>query len=78
MAIQGVGPLIIVPKMIPPGQKVHVGQKTAFPTCDRCWRTSSERNPVMLSERKSWKCGEPLGRRDAICYECRLAMKGRY
>jgi hypothetical protein len=78
MALQGVGPLIIVPKMIPPGQRVEVGQKTAMPNCDRCRRTSTERNPVMLSDRKAWTSGEAYGRKDAICHECRLALKGRY
>jgi hypothetical protein len=71
--------LIIVPQPIPPGQRVSVGEKTQYPTCDRCLRTSSDRNPVMLDTRKSWQVDHHShGRRDAICYECRLAMKGRY
>lgn len=69
-------PLIIVPKMIPPGRRVEVGERTARPNCDRCRRTSTERNPVMGTKRKSWKVGE-IERRDYICYECRLALKGR-
>lgn len=75
------GPLIIVPRMIPPGERVHAGQKTDLPCCDRCRRESTARNPIMLSERKSHSQREHargLIRRDAICAECREAMaKGR-
>lgn len=76
-------PLILVPQPIPPGQRVEhgSGERNQFPTCDRCLRTSSDRNPVMLTERKShWQreLGRGHTRRDAICYECRLAMRGRY
>lgn len=71
------GPLIIVPQIIPPGRRVEAGERTARPNCDRCRRTSSERNPVWGTIRKSWKAGE-IQRRDYVCYECRLAMKGRY
>jgi hypothetical protein len=73
------GPLIIVPQPIPPGVRVQEGEHTPRPTCDRCQRTSSERNPIMLSQRRAWTPEHhDAGRRDAICYECRLAMKGRY
>lgn len=70
--------LILVPKPIPPGQRVEVGDRTHYPTCDRCMRTSSDRNPVMLTERKShWQKESARGntRRDAICAECRELMK---
>lgn len=73
------GPMILIPRPIPPGHQVQTGDKTAFPTCDRCRRTSSDRNPVMLTERKSWTPEHyDRKRSDAICYECRLAMMGRY
>ena len=71
------GPLIIIPQMIPPGQRVYRGQRTSFPTCDRCHRESSDRNPVMLDERKPWDVNGIPERRDAVCYECRLALQGR-
>ena len=71
---------IVVPKMIPPGQKVDVGQHYQFPTCDRCLRESSDRNPVILSKgRPSQDFREAIRgvtRRDAICVECRLLLKG--
>ena len=71
---------IVVPKMIPPGQKVDIGRRYQFPTCDRCLRESSERNPVILSKgRPSHDFREALRgfeRRDAICFECRLLLKG--
>ena len=71
---------IIVPRPIPPGQKVDVGRKYQYPACDRCLRESSERNPVLLSpERPSHDFHEALRgqmRRDALCSECRLALKG--
>ena len=73
---------IIVPKPVPDGEKVVIGQKYAFPTCDRCLRESSDRNPVILSGlrpsqdfREAIKKG--VCRRDALCYECRLHLSGR-
>lgn len=76
-------PTIIIPKMVPPGVKVQPGQATTAPTCDRCERTATPRNPVMLSSRREWTITEaghraPTNavRRDAICYECRLVLKG--
>lgn len=74
-------PLILVPQPIPPGPRVNVGDRPPYPTCDRCRRTSSDMNPVMLTERPSHRQDEiarGYTRRDAICYECRLAMRGRY
>lgn len=75
-------PMILIPRPVPAGEQVQTGKQYEFPTCDRCRRESSERNPVMLSARKTWDQRElaradRFKRRDAICYECRLAMKGR-
>lgn len=71
-------PLIIIPKLIPPGPKAQYGVMPKMPTCERCWRPSTERNPIFLTERPSWT-GDRVGmRRDAICNECRLAMKGHF
>jgi hypothetical protein len=71
-------PLIVIPKMIPAGERVKPGQKTNRPTCDRCMRLATDRNPVMLSDRKAWAySGQRNDRKDAICYECRLILKGR-
>jgi hypothetical protein len=71
---------IIIPKPIPPGEKVQVGQGYQFPTCDRCLRESSDRNPVILSgPRPSEDFREALRgvtRRNALCVECRLYLKG--
>ena len=71
---------IVVPKMIPPGQKVDIGRRYQFPACDRCLRESSDRNPVILSAgRPSHDFREAIRgveRRDALCVECRLLLKG--
>lgn len=73
------GPTIIIPQPIPPGARVARGARYERPACDRCRRESTDRNPVMLTERKAWTPEHHnSGRHDAICYECRLAMKGRY
>ncbi len=76
-------PTILIPKMIPPGVRVRTGQRAMAPTCDRCRRTATPMNPVMLSERKEWtmtaaghRAPTNAVRRDAICYECRLILKG--
>lgn len=71
------GPLIIVPRPIPTGVRMQSGEIPRRPVCDRCRRQESDRNPVLLSTRNPWTVESQL-RRDAICYECRLAMKGRY
>ena len=71
---------IVVPKMVPPGQRVDVGRRYQFPACDRCLRESNDRNPVILSGvRPSMDFREALKgveRRDALCAECRHALKG--
>jgi len=73
---------IIVPKMIPPGQRVDIGRRYQYPACDRCLRESSDRNPVLLSpKRPSLDFREAIKgrmRRDALCAECRLALKGDF
>ena len=75
-------PTIIIPQMVPPGVRVRPGQQTMAPTCDRCRRTATQRNPVMLSKRKEWtitaaghRSPDSEARRDAICYECRLILR---
>ena len=70
-------PMILIPKMIPPGRRVELGEKTPRPNCDRCRRTSTDRNPLWLTSRKPWDVKGVPERRDAICYECRLALQGR-
>lgn len=72
------GPLIIVPKMMPPGERVEQGQKTPMPNCDRCRRTVTRGNPiVVLAERPAWGPNGPLIRRDAICRECQFILEGK-
>ena len=74
---------IIIPKPIPQGQKVDVGQQYSYPACDRCLREGSSRNPVILSNtpRKSHSQRElarGIPRRDALCVECREYLKRGY
>lgn len=73
---------IVVPKPIPPGERIEVGQKYSWPACDRCLRESSERNPVIVSPpRPSHSFREAVTkgvfRRDALCEECRLILAGK-
>lgn len=76
------GPLIIIPKPIPPGRRAEYLEKTHFPTCDRCQREGSERNPVILGNaRPSMLQSEKargVTRRDAVCVECRDLLKRRH
>ena len=69
--------LILIPKMIPPGARVQVGDRPGMPACDRCRRVASEGNPIFTTERKEWTAGRVGTRRDAICGECRDILKGR-
>ena len=70
----------MIPRPIPPGQRVDVGQKYEFPACDRCLREGSDSNPVLLSpERPSHNFRDAIKgrmRRDALCAECRQLLKG--
>ena len=71
---------IVIPRPVPDGYRVQVGERTHFPTCDRCLRTSSERNPVLLSDPRpsmsSREFARGVPRRDALCHDCRLLLKG--
>lgn len=67
---------IIVPKMVPPGERVQIGQRTSMPTCERCMRSATERNPISLMERPAWGPKGPRLRKDALCFECRMILKG--
>lgn len=73
-------PLIIIPKPMPAGYRFAEGETPPAPTCDRCRRSASDRNPVWLDERESWDQWERMmrpRRYNALCFECRLALKGR-
>lgn len=72
------GPLILIPAPIPQGPRVMQGDATTYPSCDRCHREGSDRNPVWLTKRRSWSAETFADiRYDAICHDCRLALKGR-
>lgn len=71
--------MILVPKPIPPGEHVQIGQRYPNPACDRCLRQSSDSNPVTLVTRPSQNFKEALRgvtRRDALCLECRQILRG--
>ncbi len=73
------GPLILIPRPMPPGRRVEVGEHTTRPTCDRCLRTSTPENPVSLVPRPSSLQSEfarLIARRDALCRECRDIFRG--
>lgn len=70
---------ILIPRPIPPGERVTIGQSHSNPACDRCLRESSDLNPVWLVKRPSQNFKEALRgviRRDALCLECRQILKG--
>ena len=71
---------IMVPRPVPPGERVDIGRSYEYPTCDRCLRESSDVNRVMVSPpRPSHNFKEALRgvtRRDALCFECLRLLAG--
>jgi hypothetical protein len=69
---------IIIPAPVPPGAKHQEGEALSGPICDRCKRTTTERNPILLDQRPSEILSEALAgkfRCDALCVECRESMR---